>query len=378
MKKKKDKKSSLGLIIQIVFGALLGFTIGYLGLDNAINNKLSGIQGNPFIFFFCLIAIFIITMYIQIIIHEGGHYIFGKLTGYKFTSFRVGSLTFIKEEEKIKIKKFKIVGTGGQCLLDPPEYNEENFPYIWYNLGGGLLNILTALLAIVLKQSIEGNTYISIFLDGIFLFGILLGLSNLIPLRVGGVANDGYNIISLRKDKNAKYAFYVQLKVNALLTEGKRIKDIEEELIITPKDLDFNNPLICARLCVEANYYHDKGNFKKAEEICNYILNNAEGLLDLHKKEIQCELIFYSIIDGKDKEEINKLYTNELKKYIKAKKYSVNKERLLYAYELLVNKDDKEADKHLNSFNKLENSYPYKGEVENEKELIKRIKELSI
>ena len=43
------------------------------------------------------------------------------------------------------------------------------------------------------------------YLSGILLsfsgIGIIVGLTNIIPLKLGGVANDGYNIISLKRIK---------------------------------------------------------------------------------------------------------------------------------------------------------------------------------
>ena len=81
----------------------------------------------------------IFTLYfafiIQVIIHESGHLIFGLISGYEFISFRVGSITIVKDEGKFKIKKFNIKGTGGQCLLMPKTNNYEELNYLLYNLG---------------------------------------------------------------------------------------------------------------------------------------------------------------------------------------------------------------------------------------------------
>ena len=78
-----------------------------------------------------------VSILLQVIIHEFGHFVMGKLTGYKFVSFRVFNILFIKENNKLKIKPFSLAGTGGQCLLEPPD-DFNNTKYILYNLGGGL------------------------------------------------------------------------------------------------------------------------------------------------------------------------------------------------------------------------------------------------
>ena len=53
-------------------------------------------------------------------IHEGGHLICGLLTGYRFVSFRAGRFICYRRQGKLRIGRYQIAGTGGQCLLGPP------------------------------------------------------------------------------------------------------------------------------------------------------------------------------------------------------------------------------------------------------------------
>jgi len=239
---KKNKKKKLGKVIGIIIYFTVCIGLGILiGVLTSLKTGPEGGKEEPSIFLFTIFISVIISFYLHIIIHEGGHYIFGKLTGYKFTSFRIGSITFIKEDDKIKIKKFSIAGTGGQCLMEPPEYKEEKFPFILYNLGGGLLNIVVSIISLIL-YTFAKSVYFSGFLICLIGIGVILAIINIVPLRVGGVANDGYNIILLKRDKNSRYAFYRQLKVNALLAKGTRIKDMPEEWFNLPEGADLNNP----------------------------------------------------------------------------------------------------------------------------------------
>ena len=367
---KKNKKKKLGKVIGIIIYFTVCIGLGILiGVLTSLKTGPEGGKEEPSIFLFTIFISVIISFYLHIIIHEGGHYIFGKLTGYKFTSFRIGSITFIKEDDKIKIKKFSIAGTGGQCLMEPPEYKEEKFPFILYNLGGGLLNIVVSIISLIL-YTFAKSVYFSGFLICLIGIGVILAIINIVPLRVGGVANDGYNIILLKRDKNSRYAFYRQLKVNALLAKGTRIKDMPEEWFNLPEGADLNNPIMAAVACMKGSYYQDKKDFERAKEEFNYALENCNNLLGIYKNEIHCELLFYEILGDKNLDKINELFTKELKKYIKVSKHSISKKRLLYAYELLINKDENAAKKYLSEFEKLAKTYPYKGEVEGERELI--------
>ena len=91
------------------------------------------------------ILILLFSIFLQVLLHEGGHLVCGLATGYRFVSFRIFNLTFIRKDGKLCIKRFSLAGTGGQCLLTPPERPLEDIPTTLYNLGGVLANLLTAI-----------------------------------------------------------------------------------------------------------------------------------------------------------------------------------------------------------------------------------------
>ncbi|MFI3201896.1 MAG: hypothetical protein R3Y54_10315 [Eubacteriales bacterium] len=111
MKKQKKNKFSkmIVTIISLLIGALLG---AFLGSRMSDDTSLE-------IFLYELLAV-LIAGYIQIIIHEAGHLIFGFISGYRFISFRIGNFMWMQENGKLRVKRLKIVGTGGQCLMAPP------------------------------------------------------------------------------------------------------------------------------------------------------------------------------------------------------------------------------------------------------------------
>lgn len=96
-----------------------------------------------------LILIFFVGFLIHIVIHETGHLIFGLMTGYSFVSFRIGSFTLIKENNKLKHKKFNIPGTAGQCLMMPSDLKDGKFPFVIYNFGGVIMNLVVSIAGIL-------------------------------------------------------------------------------------------------------------------------------------------------------------------------------------------------------------------------------------
>ena len=372
--KKNKKHKDIGGVVSFILCIIVGAIFGYTGVE--VFDKSMAISDSLGVKIVILIAVlisFFIAVYIQIIVHEGGHYVFGKLTGYKFSSFRIGSIMFIRENGRVTRKKFTIAGTGGQCLMSPPEYKDDSYPYILYNLGGSIANIFFGILCWGLYKVVPNVPVLSTFLYALCAIGLLFAVINGVPMKTAGIANDGYNIISMTKDSEARKAFWIQLQVNAVQTSGIRLRDMPEQWFRWPEESKIKNPLIGGVAVFCCNYYHDIHDFKKARELTAYLLEKDLGLLEIYKNELRCELLFYEIMGECRMEIIKGLYTKQLQKYIKITSSYVSRKRLLYAYELLVTKNQQEVDRVLTDFEVVAKTYPYKPEIEGERELLEMI-----
>lgn len=371
MEKKTNIKElwnkSLPWILQIIIGLILGISCAIYSMKNNIP------LGNSFLELVIILTLFAVTLFIHIILHEGGHLIFGLLSNFEFVSFRVGSLTLVKENNKFLIKKFKIAGTGGQCLMMPKMDNYKECPYILYNLGGVILNLLVSIFCFYIYVITPTTKYMDTILLAMVVSGVCTFVLNGIPMKVGGVTNDGYNLISIRKNDLAKYCFYTQLKVNGLLSKGIRFKGMDKKWFELDENSDFSNPLITSIKCLENNYYTDIMDFDKAKKCCEFLLNYEPKIIKLYENELKCDLLFLEIMGNRDEDKINKLYTKELKSYIKATNCYIARKRLMYAYALIIEKDLEKAEKLLKEFKKVQNTYPIKGEIESEVELVNYI-----
>lgn len=375
--KEKAVRRGLEILSTIIFMSA-GFLVGIFATGPVIDTIHNKGIGSGLIMSGLLFIIIVILVFFHIIVHEAGHLVFGKISGYDFVSFRIASLMLIKEDDKLKLKKYNIVGTGGQCLMVPKsEWNAYDYPYVLYNLGGSLANLIVGLISIVLYVMVPGTIYLSEVLFLSFVVGILLALTNGIPMKVSGISNDGHNILSLNKDKQARRALYLQLYINGMQSNGTRLKEMPEAYFELPDNPDLTNPLIVAIGVFKCNYLHDKQEFTEAESYAKYLINNAPGLLGIYKNELTCELLFYEIIGLCRQDEIEILYSKELEAYIKGTSGYVSRRRLMYAYEIFVNNDKDRANKELEEFDKAATKYPYTGEIEAEWELIEFVKNLA-
>lgn len=371
-KKKNNKKAVIGMIIYFGICLCIGILCGIFMSDSI--DKIFDNLADPLTITFSIIYIFLailFTFYIQIIVHEGGHLIFGLLTGYKFSSFRIGNWMIIKQNGKLRFCKYKLAGTGGQCLLKPPVIKDSKIPFKLYNLGGGLMNFLVAGIFVVLLVAFPNNLYLSAFSILMIIYGFVLGASNLIPLSLGGVNNDGKNIISMGKSKESLYSFWLQMKIHEYASDNVRVKDIPEELFKKPDENNLDNPMITAVGVFVCNRLMDMHNFDEAYEYMEYLMNNAEeGLLGVYRNLLTFDCIYCELIGENKADKINSLYTKQIQMFEKQMKNYPSVLRTQYAYALLFEKDVNKANIIKDKFNNITKSYPYLSDIESEREFM--------
>lgn len=376
---KKQSRLIIILIIMSLIGAVVGFLIASIAGKSGGGNEIGGTSQDVLLRIsvnvISTIIIFILAIYSQLILHETGHLAFGLLSGYKFISFRIGSYTLVKRSGKLQIKRFHIPGTGGQCLMMPPGLPEDDFPYKLYNLGGVLFNFIFSIIALLFLLLFDLPSYVHTFILVFIFIGVIYGLVNGIPLKFSEIGNDGYNLLMLGKDKLSHRIFYLQLKMNGLLSEGVRLKDMPEDWFHVPENIDITNNYHLSMYLTRSSWYIDQLRFSEALHCLEFIDPYEESLIGLYRKERDCELLFIEIIGECRENVVSALYTYEIATYIKNfNKYIFSKKRILYAYTLLVEKDKVKAETIFNDALKMKDRYPITADAESELEIMEYAK----
>ncbi len=369
----KGVNNCISLIVYLLIGVGCGWYAG---------DVKGQIAGFPIVGLLLLFSCILVHLLIHIVLHETGHLLAGLMTGYEFVSFRLGSLIWIKGADgKVHLKKMKLQGTGGQCLMAPPSLPAEKCPYKLYHLGGGLVNIILGVIALVLFGFVVPKGVISFALLGEFgLVGIMSAAMQLIPMKTNGIQNDGYNLIDLGKDPQAKECMNLCLEVYARLSIVEDISELPEDLMdrlmsIDLMKMDVKNSTVANVLSFQLQFYLYEGNHEKVKDLGNYLVETPE-VIELFKNETRCELLYIAILEG-NSEEIEKLYDKKLQEYVKVTESYPSRQRLLYAYYHLYKKDEDKANEMYEKLMKSVETHSIKAEAMEELKIVEKLKNMS-
>lgn len=362
-KNKKKKKLNSATIFSAIIGGIFGFFIVYY-MEHTTEWHVFG--WNDIIF----LSFALVACLLHIIIHEAGHLVCGLLSGYQFASFRIGSFMWIKEDEKIKCKRFSLAGTGGQCLMSPPDLVDGKIPYVLYNLGGSLANTVIAVISFGLYFLLKESWVLSTFFIIVALLGVVFALLNGIPMKSKMVNNDGYNALSLGKDKDALRAFWIQMKANEQITKGKRLREMPEEWFNVPTDEQMNNSMVAVLGVFACNRLMDEHKFQEADALMERFVEMDSSIVEIHKNLLICDRIYCELISENRKQKVEEMYNADLKKFMKAMKNYPSVIRTQYVYVLLCERNQEQAKKLKEQFEKVARNYPYPSDAQAERELM--------
>ena len=344
----------------------------YYGLA-FIGALMSGTDGVTY-FLDLILAIFL-AYNINVVVHEGGHLVFGLLTGYRFCSFRIWSFMLIKQDGKLNLRRFKLMGTGGQCLMIPPEHEQTKASVILYNLGGVIFNLIFAILCFVLNTILPEIYILSTFLWMSAVLSIITLITNGIPLNLGGIANDGMNALHLSKNPDAAEAFRKTLIINAAQTEGMRISEMPDEWFRLPDGADMQN-IHCASLAVfSASRPLESGDTVAAEQEITKLLASDYNIIGLHRHLLTCDLIYAKLINDPTVD-ISYHLSPMLSKVMQSMKNYPSIIRTQHAVALLSEKNQGKAEKIFACFDRKTADFPYRQDVETERSLMEKTLEI--
>lgn len=369
--KTKKKKVVWQQYIGMAFMMLIGAVCGVL-MVTYIDSSGSKSVHEEILYLVGLFIGMYLAIFVHMIIHEAGHLIFGLLSGYRFSSFRIGSFMWVQENENIKFRRLTIAGTGGQCLMIPPDMKDGKIPIVLYNLGGSMINIVAGVLFLGLFFVTQSVPILSTLMLIFAAVGFMIAIMNGVPMRMGTVDNDGYNAFALTRNTDALRSFWVQLKANEQVSKGVRLKDMPDEWFSVPTDEAMKNSMVAVMGVFACNRLMDAENFEEADKLMAHMLEIESGITGLHRNLLVCDRMYIELISENRKDVLDSMLDKEQKKFMKQMKNFPSVLRTEYVYALLCEKNIEKAQKVKVRFEKWAKTYPYQNDVKSERELMER------
>lgn len=353
--------------IPVIMGIITGSIIG---LYLAINNQFDDFFRILFSIRTLYIIIFLMISYVIVVnVHEFGHFIFGKLSGYKLLKYKLGIFALELENNKYKLIIEKIKGFDGACLMTPTKSKISRRNSLILYSGGLIMNLITVIIiGIIFLLRIELTWELYNFLLVLMIFSGFALINNIIPFKSYNNPNDGFIILELIKNSDiSKKLMNINIYLKKLLS-GIRPKDIEElnEIVIDEEKIDVMEIYELMHLLYNAIDKNDKKEIKKLVDI---LVNNKEKIPSLLEMGLNSELCYcYSILDdlGRAKDYYNKT-KNKLES---SNDSSSNRIKAYYEFNFDRNKSLEYCNKGL----ALIDVYPIKGIAIMEKELLMNLK----
>lgn len=310
---KNKHKSFSRTVLQMLAGAGVGLALG-LCIGAFLSQVDPGRQLPLYLRLLCAAALLLwcaLWYVLSVPIHEGGHLICGLLTGYRFVSFRAGRFICYRRQGKLRIGRYQIAGTGGQCLLGPPGASPDApFPYVLYNLGGALANFVVGGCFLALSFACPQPARLLLMLAGAV--NIAMGVPNLIPMK--SMTTDGTNLLLARRSGEARRALWLTLAVNEQLTDGVRPRDLPADWFRLGPPAPEDDPLVAGVKSLVPMRLADEGRLDEAAAAYRALLDGCPRLIEVQKQEIRCDLLLLELLRG-DRAAARALDTPELRRY---------------------------------------------------------------
>jgi len=225
-KAKTRWRTLLSQLLQAFFGAVFGFVAITVLIRSGM--QLAPIGTNKISILLCLLLSAVLAFPIQLIAHELGHALAGRMMGGYLLRFVIGPWRGSRFRSGFRWRRVRALqGIGGFVQTLMPADGRFQQAMIAMLLGGPLANLLLAALSLVVIFYLPYWPF-QIFASAIVLFGLLLGVVNLIPFRVAGFLTDGAQLLQLWTKPDALASALRTARIARASIDGLRPRELND------------------------------------------------------------------------------------------------------------------------------------------------------
>ena len=296
---KKEDLTGIIVYLLILAGAVL---FGVFVLQNhAIESGLDTVS-----YILYIVGAIVAGVLLNSIMFEIAHIIGAKIGRYNIVSVAILGLTWIKENDKTKVKFASYDGLTGETKIVPkPDVKKEPnpTPYLLFGALFYTIEIVTIVVLFTLfgASDIKALVNVAYFLLVVGVIGGMIFVYNILPFRLDSMT-DGYRMRMCTNAANKK-AFNELLRVEYAVSQGDTDVEIAtfENITNFTADLNLN----------KVYFLLDKGEFKQAEELVDIILAGQDNLSEKVYIRARAQKIFINLF-SKPLEEAREYYDKEV------------------------------------------------------------------
>lgn len=312
------------------------------------------------------LALGFLLLYLHLLLHEAGHLLFGLATGYRFLSFRISSLLWVKMDGRIRLKRLSSPLMSVQCLMAPPELKNGTMPAVLYYLGGCILTLIAAALSSVLLFAFPAwPPLLRVALLEFSFLGVLIFVENALLPEIGGLPTDGKNALERLRHPTSVRGMWLQLKVHELSTDGTRMKDMPAEWFAEPSGEE--DKAAAAMLLVYRTFWlMDRSEFAAAHALTEQLTGGAYPLSKLLRFLLLCDGACCEMLGAAEGGLLAALHNEDMKAVARRMQNSITVIRTRFFEALLVRRDRAAADELRKKLDSMKQTYPSKGDYAEE------------
>ena len=347
---KQNILSGLAVFIPCIAGTLMGLVP---------NNS-------PLALYVLVFASILLGPRLETLLHEFGHLVFGKLSGYRFGYFGIGNHLWMKKDRRLIRRSHTMHGAAGYCAMCVPEMSEP--PVRLFYLGGVLMDTISALVFFTTFLISRGRIpYLPFFCLMQATLALFFALNNAIPQKLV-IHNDGYRLRALLQCPESLKAMVRHSRISETLhINNIRLRDMPEEWFPMPEETAWQNCTLASSAINCTDRMIDSEKFAEAQAEIRRILSSDADISPMDRILLTANLTSIGLLLGEPAEKIHELADSFMQRHMKSMTKSPVMQRSYYILSLLLYNDGRaEAEKARECFERLaaESAWPADFEID--------------
>ncbi len=278
---------------------------------------------------------FLLSFLLAPVCHEIGHAAFARLAKMKIVYLKCFCFRYRKEKGKGKLTLCSTFDADETQALPCSSENMKKRALL-YSVGGllteGVFCVVIAVAAILCLVFGAPNFLLFAMLP----YAVYLFLLNAVPLEYPSGKTDMRILLGIKKGEPAERTMLAVMEAQGDLYAGKSFAELDEKTLFSLPQLAEDGPLYAAVLDIKYRYFLEKEEYEKAQDCLQRLLSSEEYLTDGYYQTLKIELVYFSLLLGKD-EPLKKMQETD-EAFLRSDDYRAK--RILALYAMLVGKTD--------------------------------------